>query len=61
MSAEAAEYARRHSDQARRFFNRKSAKDESSVAYAALANKLAHAAYYITRDNVEFDVNKLFT
>lgn len=59
--AEAAEYARRHSDQARTFFNRKSAKTTVSVAYAALAHKLARAAYYIMRDNVEFDGNKLFT
>jgi len=59
--AEAAEYARRYNDQARAFFNRKSAKTKSSVAYAALAHKLARAAYYIMRDNVEFDGNKLFT
>jgi len=59
--AEAAEYARRYNDQARTFFNRKSAKTKAAVAYAALAHKLARAAYYIMRDNVEFDGNKLFT
>jgi transposase len=59
--AEAAEYARRYNDQARTFFNRKSAKTRSAVAYAALAHKLARAAYYIMRDKVEFDGNKLFT
>jgi transposase len=59
--AEAAEFARRYNDRARTFFNRKASKTNSSVAYAALANKLARAAYYIMRDNVEFDANKLFT
>ena len=59
--AETAEYARRYNDQARTFFNRKSAKTNTSVAYASLANKLARATYYIMRDNVEFDGNKLFT
>lgn len=59
--AEAAEYARRNNDQARTFFNRKSAKTNTSVAYASLAHKLARAAYYVMRDNVEFDGNKLFT
>lgn len=58
---EAAEYARRYNERAKAFFNRKSAKDGPSVAYASLANKLARAAYYIMRDNVEFDGNKLFT
>lgn len=58
--AEAAEYARRHNNQARTFFNRKAAKTTVSIAYAALAHKLARAAYYIMRDNVEFDGNKLF-
>lgn len=58
--AEAAEYAKRADEQVRRFFNRKAAKTKKSVAYAALAHKLARAAYYIMRDNVEFDGNKLF-
>lgn len=58
--AEAAEYAKRYNDQARAFFNRKAAKTTVSIAYAALAHKLARAAYYIMRDNVEFDGNKLF-
>jgi hypothetical protein len=30
------------------------------VAHKALAHKLARAAYYIMRDNVEFDSRKLF-
>jgi transposase len=58
--AEAAEFARRHDDKAKAFFNRKSAKTKATVAYAALSNKLARAAFYIMRDNVEFDGKKLF-
>lgn len=58
--SEAAEYSRRHSDQARAFFNRKAARTNKSVAYSALAHKLARAAYYMMRDQVEFNPNKLF-
>lgn len=58
--AEAAEYARRYDDKAKAYFNRKAARTKTTVAYAALAHKLARAAYYIMRDNVEFDGKKLF-
>lgn len=58
--AESAEYARRYDDFAKAFFNRKAAKTNRSVAYAALAHKLARAVYYILRDEVEFDAKKLF-
>ncbi|AGF78018.1 transposase [Desulfocapsa sulfexigens DSM 10523] len=59
--SEAAEYSRRHSDQARAFFNRKAARTNKSVAYSALAHKLARASYYMMRDQVCFNPNKLFT
>jgi len=59
--SEAAEYSRRHSDLAKSFFNRKAAKTNKAVAYCALGHKLARAAYYIMRDQVEFDEQKLFT
>lgn len=58
--AEAAEFARRYDDKAKAFFNRKAAKTKATVAYAALSHKLARAAFYIMKDNVEFDSNKLF-
>lgn len=58
--AEAAEFARRYDDRAKAFFNRKSAKTKTTVAYAALSHKLARAAFYIMRDRVEFDGKKLF-
>lgn len=59
--SEAAELSRRYNDSAKAFFNRKSAKTNRMVAHAALAHKLARASYYIMRDGVEFDGNKLFS
>lgn len=58
--AEAAEYARRHDERARAFFNRKAAKTQPSVAYSALGHKLARAAYYIMRNQEDYDGSKLF-
>lgn len=58
--SEAAEFTRRYNDQAKAFFNRKSAKRNRIVANGALAHKLARASYYIMRDGVKFDSNKLF-
>ena len=58
--SEAAEFSRRYNDSAKTFFNRKSAKTNRMVAHAALAHKLARASYYIMRDGVAFDSNKLF-
>jgi hypothetical protein len=42
---EAANFARRFSDEARRFFDKKKAKTNSVVATKALAHKLARASY----------------
>lgn len=58
--SEAAEYARRYNDHAKAFFNRKASKTNQAVAYCALGHKLARAAYYMMRDQVEFDEQKLF-
>ena len=58
--SEAAEMSRRYNDSAKAFFNRKSAKTNRMVAHAALAHKLARASYFIMRDGVDFDSNKLF-
>ena len=59
--SEAAEFSRRYNDSAKAFFNRKMAKGNRMIAHAALAHKLARASYYIMRDRVKFDNNKLFT
>jgi len=58
--SEPVEYSRRHCDQARTFFNKKAARTNKSVAYSALVHKLARAAYYMMRDQVNFNPNKLF-
>lgn len=58
--AEAAELARRHDDSIKAYFNRKASKTNKAVAYGAVAHKFARAAYYIMRDNVSFDREKLF-
>ena len=58
--SEAAEFARRHHQQARAYYNRKLQKTNFMIAHGALAHKLARAAYYIMRDNVPFVPEKLF-
>ena len=57
---EAANFAVRFSEEARRFFQRKKAKTNGIVAIKALSNKLARASYYIMRDQVAYDDEKLF-
>ena len=59
--SEAAEFARRYDDRARSYYNRKLRKSNFMVAHAALAHKLARAAYYIMRDHVVFVPEKIFT
>jgi len=58
--AEAAELARRYDEQARAFYNRKLNRTNFMIAHAALAHKLARAAYYIMRDQVPFQPEKTF-
>lgn len=58
--SEAAEIGRRFDDRVRAYFNRKAAKTNRMVAHASLAHKLSRAAYYIMRDHIEFDHDKLF-
>ena len=57
---EAANYAKRYYPEACSWFNRKKARTNRIVATKALACKLSKAAYYILRDNVEFDMEKMF-
>jgi len=59
--SEAAELARRYDEQARAYYNRKLQKTNFMIAHAALAHKLARAAYYIMRDQVPFMTEKTFT
>jgi transposase len=58
---EAANFANRFSAHAQRFYQRKMAKTNGIVATKALSNKLARASYYVMRDQVAYDADKLFT
>ena len=57
---EAANHAIRACDKAQRFFQRKMSKSNRTLAIKALANKLSKANFYMLRDQVAYDVNKLF-
>jgi len=57
---EAANHAIRCCPKAQKFFQRKMAKSERVLATKALANKLSKATYYIMRDQIAFDEDKLF-
>jgi transposase len=58
--AEASEFARRLHPEPRAYYNRKMQKSNAPVAHSALSNKLARAAYYVIRDQVPFNAEKLF-
>jgi len=57
---EAANFATRFYPRAHRFVQRKRAKGNHTLAVKALGHKLARAAYYVMRDQVEFDPDRLF-
>ena len=57
---EAANFAIRCCLRAQAFYQRKRAKTNGIVAIKALSNKLARASYYIMRDQVPYDPEKLF-
>jgi len=58
---EAANFATRFNEKAKRFYQRKKTKRNEAVAKKAVANKLARACFYIMRDNVAFDEEKCFS
>jgi transposase len=57
---EAANFAIRFNEQAKRFYQRKAAKGNRIVAIKAVAHKLARASFYVMRDQMPFDSAKLF-
>jgi len=57
---EAANFAIRSYPKFQSFYQRKKAKTNGVVAIKALSNKLARASYYIMRDKVAYDANKMF-
>ena len=59
--SEAAHFAVRYHESARKFVQRKRAKTNGIVAIRALAHKLARASYYVMKDQVDFDPDKTFS
>jgi len=57
---EAANFAKRHYPDAQRFYQRKLAKTNKTVAIKALAHKLARASYFVMRDRIEFKPERAF-
>jgi transposase len=58
---EGAHYAVRYSERIRRFFQRKKAKTNTTVAIKTVAHKLARACYYVIKDQVPFEVERAFS
>jgi len=57
--SEAAHFAVRNHEPAKKFVQRKRAKTNGIVAIRALAHKLARASYYVMKDNVDFDPDRM--
>lgn len=57
---EAAHFAVRFYPEAKRFYDRKTAKTNNIVAIKAIAHKLARAAFHVLRDQQPFDAKKVF-
>jgi len=58
---EAANYARRHNEQCRRWHDRKAAKTNPILATKALACKLAKAAWFVMNDQCQYDEKRMFS
>jgi len=58
--SEASEFARQLYPEPRAYYNRKMQKTNAAVAHSALANKLSRAGYYVMRNRVPFQAEKLF-
>jgi transposase len=57
---EAANFAVRYDERARRYYQRKKARRNGVVALKAVAHKLARACYYIMRDGTTFEPARCF-
>jgi transposase len=58
--SEAAHFAVRHHPEAKKYFQRKRSKTNGIVAIRALAHKLARACYWVMKDQVDFEPEKVF-
>jgi len=57
---EAANFIRRYCPQAKKWYQRKCTRSKQVVATKALASKICKACYFIIKDQVDFDVKKIF-
>jgi len=57
---EAANFIRRYCPEAKSWYQRKLSRSKQIVATKALASKLCKACYFIMKDQVDFDVKKIF-
>jgi len=57
---EAANFAIRHNQTIKRYYQRKAAKTNQIIAIKTVAHKLARACFYMLRDQVPFEVGKAF-
>ena len=57
---EAANFIRRYCPEAKAWYQRKSRRTKPVVATKALASKLCKACYFIIKDQVDFDLKKIF-
>ena len=57
---EAANYAIRFSETIKRYYQRKLSKTKRVIAIKTVANKLSKASYFMLRDEVPFEINRLF-
>jgi len=57
---EASHFMRRHCPEAKRWYQRKLSRSKQVVATKALASKICKACYFIIKDQVDFDVKRIF-
>ena len=57
---EAANFAIRHNEMIRRYYQRKLARTKRIVALKAVAHKLARACYHVDKEDLVFDVVRAF-
>lgn len=57
---EAAQFARRHYEAVRNYYERKTGRTNKIVAIKAVSHKLARASYFVMRNGVDYDQTRLF-
>lgn len=57
---EAANFAIRHNETIRKYYQRKQARTKRIVALKAVAHKIARACYHVVKEDVPFDIRRAF-